>query len=60
MSHLILDCRFEQVVAIEPNAKQLQHAIPAQNITYREGSAESSGMANASVDLVASAQAAHW
>ncbi|KAK9836473.1 hypothetical protein WJX74_001215 [Apatococcus lobatus] len=52
--------RFERVVAIEPNAKQLQHAVPAENITYREGSAEASGMPDASVDLVASAQACHW
>ena len=58
--HPLLTCRFKQVVAIEPNAKQLQHAVQADNVLYREGAAEASGMTDASVDLVASAQACHW
>lgn len=57
---VLLTFRFKHVVAIEPNAKQLQHAVQAENIIYREGSAEASGMPDASVDLVASAQACHW
>ncbi|KAK9866204.1 hypothetical protein WJX84_005119 [Apatococcus fuscideae] len=52
--------RFKQVIAIEPNAKQLQHVVKAENITYREGSAEATGMPSGSVNLVASAQACHW
>ena len=60
LSIMCLCCRFKHVVAIEPNAKQLEHAVAASNVEYREGSAEASGMADATVDLVASAQAAHW
>ena len=52
--------RFERVVATDPSARQLEHAEPHPRVEYRVASAESSGLPDASVDLVAVAQAFHW
>ncbi len=51
---------FAKVVATDPSAEQLAHALPHPRIDYRVGRAESSGLAEGSVDLVTAAQAFHW
>ena len=51
---------FGQVLATDPSAEQLAHALPHPRIEYRQAAAESSGLADRSVDLVAVAQAFHW
>jgi SAM-dependent methyltransferase len=51
---------FAQVIATDASAAQIAHAVPHPRISYRVASAEASGLADASVDLVTVAQAAHW
>lgn len=52
--------RFEQVIATDPSAAQIEHAEPHPRIEYQTVAAEASGLRDASVDLVAVAQAFHW
>ncbi len=52
--------RFDQVFATDASAKQIAGARPHPHVTYGVGKAESSGLDDASVDLVTVAQAAHW
>ncbi|NDP47592.1 MAG: class I SAM-dependent methyltransferase [Sulfuriferula multivorans] len=51
---------FRQVVATDASAEQIRHAEGHPNIDYRVASAEASGLADHSMDLVTVAQAAHW
>lgn len=51
---------FERVVGTDPSASQIAHAEPHPRVEYRVAPAESSGLPDASVDLVAVAQAFHW
>ena len=51
---------FDSVVATDASAKQIGQAEPHPKIAYRVASAENSGLADASVDLVTVAQALHW
>jgi hypothetical protein len=51
---------FAEVVATDASAEQIAHAIPRPGITYRVAPAESSGLDEASVDLVTVGQAVHW
>ncbi len=51
---------FAQVVATDLSAAQIERATPAANVAYRVGPAQSSGLDDASCDLVAVAQALHW
>ncbi|MDQ6770366.1 MAG: class I SAM-dependent methyltransferase [Gemmatimonadota bacterium] len=51
---------FERVVATDPSAKQISRAAPHPRIEYKIAPAESSGLPDASVDLVTAAQALHW
>ena len=51
---------FARVHATDLAQKQLDAAPPHPRITYRCAPAETSGLADASVDLVVAAQAAHW
>jgi SAM-dependent methyltransferase len=51
---------FRRVVATDASAEQVRHAAPHPLIDYRVASAEASGLADHSVDLVTVAQAAHW
>ena len=51
---------FTRVVATDASLDQLRHATPLPNIEYRRASAEASGLAEHSVDLVTCAQAVHW
>lgn len=52
--------RFERVTATDASTQQLARAEPAENVEYRLATAEESGLADASVDLVTVAQAVHW
>jgi SAM-dependent methyltransferase len=51
---------FEHVTATDASASQIERAMPNARVTYRVAAAEDSGVENASVDLVAVAQAVHW
>lgn len=55
-----LAAHFAEVIATEPSAAQLALAMPHPRVRYLPGTAESSGLTAASVDLVTAAQAAHW
>jgi SAM-dependent methyltransferase len=51
---------FRRVVATDPSARQLAHAVLHERITYRVAAAEASGLEAASADLITVAQALHW
>jgi ubiquinone/menaquinone biosynthesis C-methylase UbiE len=51
---------FRSVIASDASAEQLSHAAAHPRVEYRVATAEDSGLANCSVDLVTVAQAAHW
>jgi SAM-dependent methyltransferase len=51
---------FLRVSATDISLAQLSKATPRPNIDYRVGSAEDSGFASASFDLITVAQALHW
>lgn len=51
---------FRQVIATDASAEQIGHAKPHDRVEYRVAAAEASGLAEAGVDLVTVAQAAHW
>jgi SAM-dependent methyltransferase len=48
------------VTAIEPNREMRRAAAPHRLVRWRSGTAERTGLPEASVDLVLSAQAFHW
>lgn len=52
--------RFARVVATDASRAQIEAAAPHPRIAYRVAPAHESGLADASVDLVAVAQALHW
>lgn len=51
---------FEQVIATDASAAQLESANSHEKITYRVATAEHTDIEDASVDLVTVAQALHW
>lgn len=51
---------FENVIATDASARQLENATRKAKITYRLAPAEASGLEKSSVDLVVVAQALHW
>jgi SAM-dependent methyltransferase len=51
---------FEHVVATEPSAAQLAEAIPHPRVSYHQAAEQAAMLADASVDLLTVAQAAHW
>lgn len=51
---------FRAVIASDASAEQIAHAHAPQNVSFRVATAESSGLADACIDLVSVAQAAHW
>ena len=57
---VLLAERFARVIATDASAEQLANAVPNARVEYRAAPAESSGLPDASADLVAAAQAAHW
>jgi SAM-dependent methyltransferase len=48
------------VIAVEPNAAMRQVAVPHPRVRWVEGTAEATGLAEGTVDLVLAAQAFHW
>jgi SAM-dependent methyltransferase len=51
---------FAQVIATDASAEQITHASAPGNVHFRVATAECSGLAARSLDLVTVAQAAHW
>lgn len=51
---------FQQVIATDASASQLAYATPLPNLEYRVATAERSGLAANSVNLITVAQAIHW
>ena len=51
---------FKKIIATDGSEKQIANAIKADNIEYRIGTAEESGLENDSIDLITVATAAHW
>ena len=58
-SRLLAD-RGASVIAVEPNQPMREAAEPHARVTWNAGSAEATGLAEASVDLVTAFQAFHW
>ncbi|QDZ39315.1 methyltransferase domain-containing protein [Euhalothece natronophila Z-M001] len=48
------------VIAVEPNAEMREAAVPHPQVTFQDGNAEATGLANESVDLIIACQAFHW
>ena len=57
---VLLAERFEEVIATDASAAQIEKAQPREGVIYRTALAEDSGLPDASVDLITVAQAAHW
>lgn len=55
-----LAAHFREVWATDPSAAQLAHAVPHPRVSYRQVTAEASGLPDASVDLITVANALHW
>jgi ubiquinone/menaquinone biosynthesis C-methylase UbiE len=51
---------FKKVIATDASKQQVKNGMPAVNVEYRVATAEESGLANRSVDLITVATAAHW
>ena len=60
ISSRLLAGRGAQVLAIEPNAAMREAAEPHPRVEWIAGTAESTGLGEASVDLVTAFQAFHW
>jgi SAM-dependent methyltransferase len=56
----LLAARGARVIAVEPNAEMRAAAEPHPRVEWRSGTAEATGLARESVDLVLCAQAFHW
>lgn len=50
----------ETVIGVEPSKAMLNLALPAENVTYRIGSAEDLPVGDASCDLISVGSALHW
>ena len=55
-----LAAHFDQVLGLDPSEAQIAKAAPVPRVTLRSGSAEATGAAPASADLLVAAQAFHW
>jgi SAM-dependent methyltransferase len=60
ISARLLADRGVRVIAVEPNAAMRLMASAHQNVEWRDGAAETTGLSTESVDLVLCAQAFHW
>lgn len=49
-----------RVIALEPNAPMRAKAVPDPRVTWVDGTAEATTLADASVDVAVAAQAWHW
>jgi ubiquinone/menaquinone biosynthesis C-methylase UbiE len=52
--------RGAHVIAIEPNARMRTQAQPDPKVRWSEGTAEQTGLTDASVDMIVACQAFHW
>ncbi len=52
--------KLARVIATDPSQAQIDAAIPHPRVEYACSTAEASGLADASVDLIVAAQSAHW
>ncbi len=57
---VVLADYFDEVVATDVSAKQIEAAEPRDNISYKVERAEQTAFAEASFDLITVAQAMHW
>jgi SAM-dependent methyltransferase len=55
-----LAAHFEEVIGVDPSAEQIARAEPHPRVRYRVAPAETTGLPDASADLVVAAQALHW
>lgn len=60
ISARLLAARGVRVFAVEPNAAMRDAAEPNPNVTWRDGTAEATGLGESSVGLVLCAQSFHW
>ena len=60
ISTRMLAARGVRVLAVEPNAGMRAASDPNERVEWRAGTAEATGLAGGSVDLVLCAQAFHW
>ena len=60
ISSWLLAERGVQIVALEPNAEMLAHAKRHTRIRYAAGTAEATGLAAGTIDIVTAFQAFHW
>lgn len=60
ISSRLLGERGVRVLAIEPNSAMRECAQHSERVTFRDGTAEATGLTDESVDLVLCAQAFHW
>ena len=60
ISARLLADRGLHVWAIEPNAAMQQVAIPHPRVTFQAGTAEATGLAQESIDLITCFQSFHW
>jgi ubiquinone/menaquinone biosynthesis C-methylase UbiE len=60
ISARLLADRGLRVWAIEPNAAMQQAALPHPHVTFQVGTAEETGLATASIDVVTCFQSFHW
>jgi SAM-dependent methyltransferase len=51
---------YDRIIATDPSQQQIEHALRHERISYAVASAEDSGIAAGTVDLVVVAQALHW
>lgn len=57
---VLLARRFARVIALDASRNQIENAKPCPGVEYRVATAENTRLPDASVDLIAAAQAAHW
>lgn len=60
ISSRLLAARGAMVIAVEPNEAMRRQAAPAANLRWQAGTAEATGLEEASTDLVTAFQAFHW
>jgi ubiquinone/menaquinone biosynthesis C-methylase UbiE len=60
ISARLFAARGATVVAVEPNAKMREAAEGDARVTWRDGTAEATGLEDAGVDAVVACQAFHW
>lgn len=51
---------YRRVLATDPSRQQIEKALPHERISYGVATAEESGLADSSIDLIVVAQALHW